>query len=108
MISKELLSEVVKFENIDGREWKFDIVNNIVVITYNIQKYSEGNRTEINIYELAHKCKEWAFNNGYELFSNLEFCQVRKYRGGKMKLFKTKTEYESIFKACEWILQNER
>ena len=81
----------------------------------------------INIYELAHKCKEWAFefrfdnkptNNryyrqrsGYEDKFNVEK-QKREKLGymtltfgclGHTKTFYADTEPEAIFKACGWI-----
>jgi hypothetical protein len=62
----------------------------------------------INIYELAHKCKEWALKHDCELlscvkstrsicdiYSNLLDCKFTHYAD---------SEPEAIFKACEWIL----
>jgi len=67
-----------------------------------------------NIYELAHKCKEWAFyNGGYEVSS-----LFRDYGGqigvasitqGTYKILFSDHEYtepEAIFKACQWILDS--
>ena len=53
MISKELLSEVLKL-NITYIER----CNNSII--YKISVYDR--EEEVNIYELAHKCKEWALD----------------------------------------------
>ena len=127
MISKELLSivlglTVVKVLELDGTIlWYKGIVN------MNNQPYAK--ELSINIYELAHKCKEWAFefrfdnkptNNryymqrsGYEDKFNVEK-QKREKLGymtltfgcfGHTKTFYADTEPEAIFKASEWILE---
>jgi hypothetical protein len=64
-----------------------------------------------NIYELAHKCKEWALDKGYKVNSRL----TGKDNNGYAEIIKTnsctfiysnysKIEPEAIFKVCEWIL----
>ena len=102
MISKELLSEVLQNYNIEH----FEIDDNYLWI-----QVDGGylNKT-INIYELAHKCKEWAYNTtGMAVWSTVLL------NGSKSEVFKTAymekdfysaTESVSIFKACEWILKN--
>ena len=124
-ISKELLTGVLEKEI---REF---------VIEKNELRYILENDTNsipepyyINIYELANKCKEWAFefrfdnkptNNryygqrsGYEDKFNVEK-QKREKLGymtltfgclGHTKTFYADTEPEAIFKACQWILEN--
>ena len=62
---------------------------------------------DINIYELSHKCKEWAeINHGYILCSykcgSVGNCQIMKLD----KFFIASTEPEAIFKACQYILDN--
>ena len=67
--SKELLSEVLKIE----LACKKDIPNEIIrfdpeanEIAYFIKSMRWGDVAKrINIYELAHKCKEWALSEGY-------------------------------------------
>ena len=59
MISKALLSEVLK-ETI--REvYKIGSNSNFKQNTLLFKLYGSGELCHINIYELAHKCKEWAF-----------------------------------------------
>lgn len=71
----------------------------------------------INIYELAHKCKEWAFSKGYIISSGLtpvlgvnkdgwaEVFSSSTPLDGKLHTFKQLSESEAVFKACEWILK---
>ena len=122
MISKELLSEVL-----GGSVYELKIIGNKI---YPI--YENGmplmNDIPINIYELAHICKEWAFKKGY--FVQSDFLEVNiypiEYDGSKMKLVQCfdivpidcdsyteeeidsfpHNETEAIFKACEWIRGN--
>ena len=69
MISKELLSEVLgnKVESIilvekyDGR-----IGGRVNDLHITFEDYVEN----INIYEIVHRCKEWAYNNGYDLITS--------------------------------------
>jgi hypothetical protein len=71
----------------------------------------------INIYELAHKAKQWALNNGYfsitmfradELFS----CDIGPTSSGEWdrweECFIEETENEAIFKACQFILDEQK
>ena len=60
----------------------------------------------INIYELANKCKKWAYSIGYVLNSNSKsYCDVCDT--GFITGFEATTEPDAIFKACQWILDNE-
>ena len=118
MISKELLSKVLK-ENITYIELKGDtnyvqagFKNSEIVYVGKLQK-----RKKINIYELAHKCKEWVFNKGYELrTSTIGIVDVYDHiyidkEDGLTGVFincrkEADTEPEAIFKACEYIMEN--
>lgn len=112
MISNQLLSEVLGYEI-----YKVSLLNKDGVhinITGNTEKYTP-NTTQHNIFELAHKCKDWAHNNNYILI-------ITYFGAGKTKVDlshrnllpkiridnweTSSTEPEAIFKACEWILQN--
>ena len=121
MISKKLLSEVLGLE-----------VKAIVATTDNDVKYSKfGNllhnkpkQVNINIHELAHKCKEWATKQksvdesvGVSMYlksdtrgSIYNFCEIWLTSLGAHYLyiedeFVATTESEAIFRACEWILE---
>jgi hypothetical protein len=101
--SKELLSEVL------GRDvYKVkDIENNTLIYGCLVH---DGWYDEINIYELAHKCKEWALS----VYNNIDFmvygrsqCDLIIFtQPDDIKYnFNADTEIEAIFKACEWILE---
>lgn len=117
MISKELLSEVLSTVS------RIDYIDNSYgpeVIAWRGLS-NEGNicTGSIGIYELAHKCKEWASSNGYIVISYIEDDNtgyaslgdlfgrtgVRLPQPKESFWFDARTEPESIFKACEWILQ---
>jgi len=115
MISKELLSKVLGFECSSYKELGGD--DNIIypLVHYgwvkgieqisNAKQYPKG----INIYELAHKCKEWALGKDFVLYSGSTH-RTKKYRcdiytkdGDVDEDFVSDTEPKAIFKACEWI-----
>lgn len=95
MITKELLSAV------------FDKPVTLLRVENGNEYYATVVHTEhgtINIYELANKCKEWAFIQGYALNSNFRgYCDICDT--GFLEGFEAETEPEAIFKACEWILE---
>ena len=104
MISKELLSEVLN-EVCPIVEIKKFKNNNLLI------KYQNQYQKTINIYELAHMCKEWALKNGYKLHDyahsivivnlnmNIEYSVIDDN-------FNNVYDVERFFKACEWILEN--
>jgi hypothetical protein len=103
VISKELLIEVLhekvsidKNTNIEIFESEFNgtcirISNGLKIFT-------------INIYELQHKCKEWADKLGYDISSSLNEC-VLIHREGTGVVCKFHG-VNSTFLACQWILNN--
>lgn len=108
MISKELLSEVL------GRECSYASLIENDVWYKTIVCVNGNNRPKevhINIYELAHKCKEWAYSKGHTLSSgnnHLMFmsCSIRRtLTDDDWTEFYADTEREAIFKACEWIME---
>ena len=126
MISKELWIEVI------NPDFKSDVFKDGIIETFELENntlkvciFSESNNINckgtglytpynINIYELAHKCKLWALGKGYSFLSGKDDI----YEKGKdfvcsigstsllIKDFYAKTEIEAIFKACQWILNN--
>ena len=104
MISEELLSEVLGIKK---------EVMSIAIRENNIIPCNQGIpiATPINIYELAHRCKEWALKSGYQLHSAMRngafsICILIYEEDGSKQHFKSVTEPEAIFKACEWLLEN--
>lgn len=115
MISKELLSEVL--EEADDF-WKISTFKRIRRNELYIELGTfdgDFNEVSINIYELAHDCKEWASKldrkkdyilNSY-VFDSEGYCEVStKGQFSKDKDFISSTEPEAVFKACEWIFKN--
>lgn len=117
IISKELLSEVfnkeIKYDNIK--------INEVILIDgFNIIYGRKNNccdeilPIQINIYELAHKCKEWADNRGYIVVAYISdskgWADLKYERNFKqvhdLSTFRAETEVEAIFAACQWILDN--
>lgn len=125
MISKELLSELLSTVS------RIDYIDNSYgpeVIAWRGLS-NEGNicTGSMEIYELAHKCKEWALKNyNLELISATTedgaYCTidniipVEKLYDMDELYVSTRIEYESIifdsslepeaiFKACEWIME---
>ena len=110
MINKELLSEVL------GKD-----IANVSIFGNNINYVVENNETQeddelvyidlgmnINIYELAHKCKEWLLGKVSNLnsgFDNGQRCFCHIENGSKEDRFYADTEAEAIFKACKWVLK---
>ena len=104
MISEKLLSEAISIE-----------VDEIIKTEGNFIYFCIGLplSQKINIYELAHKCKEWAFKQGYPFnilyrHNYWDRCEP-KYDidlYNHRKSFCDDIECIAIFKACEWILQN--
>jgi hypothetical protein len=110
MISKKLLSEVLNTKVLNADCYKIEYVN------YNTIQYFDKDifpdeRKQINIHELANKCKEWAYERDYLIYSIFSYagegsCYITKDDDIKkrLKTFSGDSEPESIFKACEWIL----
>lgn len=113
LISNELLSEVFNKNVIYTRIYNQNILN----ITWDIDKKLNVG-TNINIYELANKCKEWATKHNFHLVSwtisyeavkNKGYCQTHNTQDSTKendKPFRESTEIKAIFKACQWILDN--
>lgn len=110
MISKELLSEVL------GREITEITSRENGVCLYTTYSACLG---EYNIHELAHKVKEWAFWNDYEVITRMRIpdiyrdehkidygYEINHINNGVVEFsWWIDTEPEAIFKAGEWVLQ---
>ena len=121
--SKELLNEVLGDEYNDRLVDWLQIEDNYLRTYYDCGRYdSKGRPTglgiEINIYELAHRCKEWALLKGYYFsiysfnfsFNTEQEHKVRLLLGNEVVYWGNdsceETEPEAIFKACQWIIDN--
>lgn len=108
MISKELLSEVLGEKRVI---LDYEVSIDETEIHYGHKDIDEDGF--INIYELAHKCKEWARDKDIFLRSFYDyegaFCYISAPTWvDKIEIPKTgfcsETEVEAIIKASEWIL----
>lgn len=106
--SKELINEVLSKE---VEEERFIDSNSLTYVNSGIYE-------DINIYEFAHMCKEWAFKQGYDLVCKRKYTLTRStyYECNVEKLLNyifyfeeefssEQSEQEAIFKACEWIME---
>lgn len=107
-ISKELLSEVMQLGILEVGEI------DDCYLSFNYYILDDDNiKACINIYKLAHKCKEWAYNKGFKILSGERLQDTNasfivevtddSYETVYKEIYKTETE--AIFKACEWILK---
>ena len=113
MISKELLSEVLGLEIKEIKNKS----NGALYVTDNCVGFSTKEETTglINIYELAHKCKEWAKSKHFiDIDSHCDCArwgaEATAHNGRPSvfyeQVFIGRTEHEAIFKACKWIKDN--
>lgn len=101
LISKELLSVVL---DVVCTDVEFDAHSNDII-------YEAFGKSEINIYEFAHKCKEWAFDKGYSIISwqntkSVYFADIRQNGNMIVQCEKADSEPEAIFQTCQWVLDN--
>ena len=104
MINKELLTEILGIEILSSKE-----VKQTDIIRYKFKSIGETRDSSINTYELAHLCKKWAYRNNY-LIESLYNEQNEIYVHWMSRLnsridFNGLSEPDSIFKACEYILE---
>jgi len=113
MISKELLSEALglNIESIKGIQKNKNSIT-IWKGKQNTYPYALHSGSDINIHELAHKCKEWALTEDYVVVSRSRYklegydCDIYTKDDHCIDDFESDTEPEAIFKACQWILEN--
>ena len=105
--SKELISEVLSKE---VEEERFIDSNSLTYVNSGIYE-------DINIYELAHKCKEWAKSKHFiDIDSHCDCARwgakATSHNGRPSvfyeQVFIGSTEPEAIFKACECILSQKK
>ena len=61
----------------------------------------------IGIDTFFFKCKEWALEQGYEIFTSGIKCSVYKIsKGWIIDQLESTSEQQAAFDACQWILNN--
>ena len=115
-ISKELFEKVMGIklgnEHNTGQELMF--MKTVVYYTDISKKYKLGDIIDnLNIHELAHKCKEWAYNDKSLCGYSIELKSYKSEFGywlcelmSEDITFSGDTEPEAIFAACQWIIDN--
>lgn len=104
MISKELLEKVLDFTSGNVFIKEIETRNNDIEYLCNV-----GGWNLLNIYELAHMCKEWAnkyvtnIGSGYDKDKEIYWCICNN---GEFQFYEN-TELEAVIKACEWILKQQ-
>lgn len=101
MISKELLKLVLPYPQNEFVD--FIKVNDEFI------KYGARVQDQISVYELAYKCKVWAFNQGYYLTIYNDAVDIILKRNCKIIANITNGSFmydvKLTFKACELILK---
>lgn len=108
MISKELLSKILNtkilssiYTKDDNRKFRKEV---FLIID------DEG-AYDLSPEELGCICKKWAFYEGYDLATCNGVLKVYPANGfgmfdNEIKILSLASEVESIFEACQWILDN--
>lgn len=88
-----------------------------------MDKHKQARSDKVNIYELAHKCKEWANSYNAVIISWCRGCPIEhkdelfhsevyfahnydENIDSTFELFSAESELEAVFKACQWILDS--
>jgi hypothetical protein len=99
IISKELLSEVLgnKVTNISNGCTEDELK---VSAYFGVVRQS----FYINVWELSHKCKNWALSKGYEIVVLSH--SIKIYKNSHEVYYDEAINYDvsKFFKACQWIL----
>lgn len=114
--SKELLSAVLGYEaNIIDDNGTLFVLTRYGAFYEDKWENDKNHPKGINIYELAHKCKEWAgwhdlkkwyqLQSGQFISASTWECELR-LQDKFIDIFQADSEPEAIFKACQYILEN--
>lgn len=114
MITKQLIKEVLHAECINPYLKLIEPFVEYTVVHYaKVSGQSNYTTRNINIYELAHRCKNWALTKGYVLssssYNGFGFCEIKQITEERLVSIPWcdqdyNTESEAVFKACEYIL----
>ena len=110
--SKQLLSAVLNVEC--DLDLQMAGVEN-VLFYFDLSLVGSAKDKDINVYELMHKCKEWARKqnialdsemspDGYDIVVRDLWGEI--WRGKRCPAQRRISEYEEVFSAGQWILDN--
>ncbi len=101
-ISKELISEVLNI----SKESIMDIYTDG---NYLLIRKTNSRIEEYNIYGFAFKCKKWLLKNNIAFTLNYYNDNSVQFNSEEYCLaIDSSSEIESIIKACNWILENNK
>jgi|LGOV01.1.fsa_nt_gb hypothetical protein len=112
LISKELLSEILKIKVVELDTFSNDLHFNYFLILDHFTKRNDI----LNLDTLGIFCKEWckakkwSISSGWDIFSKRENIYIATVQNIDFKTnsFEASTELEAIIKATEWVkAQNE-
>lgn len=108
VINKELLSEVLGLEK---EAYNIETKGNMIWYSAYDKDYEcDLLDIEINIYELAHKCKVWAYEQGFKILDECNAIIITDLLDKEVYIiddnFKTPYDIKRVFKSCQWILDN--
>jgi len=109
MISSELLSRILP--NTSDKSYRIGPDNSGVFVVIVTDHAQHGLRSYLNIYELAHLCKQWCISIGFEVTTVVsEFyvtCAIvdKDNNYEPNPLFNGANEQEAVFAATQWIYE---
>ena len=114
--SKELLSEVLEKYLEGGKINKYYLIKDERhLLRLILSDKTDCWSYDINIYELSHKCKEWANSKGYDvlqcvLTDGKSWVQLCEYNNMELRnklshYIHGNCEVEAIIKMCEYIME---
>ena len=108
-ISSKLLTAILGREVKEG-SGRMLITDNILTFAFKDEDFW----SDINIYEIMHKGKVWAYGEGFIIESTVGSAVVRSRKSGmQVAIFTTmmsaneSQETELVNAACEWVLDND-
>lgn len=111
IISKELLGNIFNQEVVEI----YDELDSENFLGWLYECGDNPDEQYINIYELMHKAKSWASEDGdyvssyIDFGSDIWFSQLKflnEHGEIESKTFNDMTEYGAVFKMCQWKLEN--
>lgn len=113
----KIIKEVLK-EREEGEIYKYHIIDNYLKYTLVEDSDDKVQQVyEINVYEIAFLCKEWAYRKGFCIYSGYSKNSINMFIAELIgwvcdtedikMFFESNTEIEAIIKACEWVFEKE-
>lgn len=108
-ISKELFEAVMDVKKECYLQDIELIDENKIIYSYLVdEQFQEPRYDEELINDFFFKCKEWAYNKGYIIKTDIagEWELYNFKNGGIFDTQNSSSEQQAVFNACQWILNN--